>query len=414
MTVSKRSVTGTAPAGAVVEIYQDVKEEGETYLGTVEADDKGRFSWVAPVETPINENITALVTVAGSTGGFSKPAAIPDAFFAEIPGFPGPEQVDFSLRVFLLNTGIAVAAMLYFGVVATWFNESLENFSDEIAEKVMAILRKYKLARSEKKPDNVSPPLWITLLKWLGILAATAVIQNLNTPLPASPRQWLGELATLIVSGLLVTGLQIASEWLLRRLSATHTDVKETEVSGVGMVLALLSVGFSNILHFGPGLVLGTVDGLYCSPGLEDPKQDGQRAFAAKASVAGLTFLGWMLSPLFGALPGLQSILITMFIIGVQYAFFELIPLKVLDGFAVRRWNRLIWFLAFLLSMIGFVYINVNPNLKSLSDLIAYKESNLPTLGIMAGVLLVFSFGLMIFTSRFEKEGGKQEAEAGD
>ncbi len=170
----------------------------------------------------------------------------------------------------------------------------LENFSDEIVEKVMAFLRKYKLARREKKQDSVSPPLWTTLLKWLAILVITAVIQNMNTPLPSTADQWFGELTTLIVSGLLVTGLQIASEWLLRRLSATHTDVKETEVSGVGMVLAFLSVIFSNVVNFGPGLVLGTVDGLYCSPGLNNEKQDGQRAFAAKATVVGLTFLGWI------------------------------------------------------------------------------------------------------------------------
>ena len=415
ITVSNRSVLGMAPASTILELYQDTRNEGAIYLGTIEADDKGRFNWTSPVDVLLSNNITVLATDGtGTTGEFSKPAAVPGAFFLQKPGFPGPEQVDFSLSVFLLNTGIAMAAMLYFGVVATWFNESLENFSDEIAEKAGALLRRLKLARSEKKPDSVSPPLWNTLLKWLGILAVTAVIQNMNTPLPESPRQWFGELATLIVSGFLVTGLQIVSEWLLRRLSTTHTDVKETEVSGVGMVLALVSVVFSNIVNFGPGLVLGTVDGLYCSPGLKDEKQDGQRAFAAKASVAGLTFLGWWLSPLFDGLPGLQSLLVTMFIIGVQYAFFELIPLKVLDGFAVQRWNRLIWFLAFLLSMIGFVYINVNPNVKNLSDLIAYKESSLPTLGIMAGALLLVSLGLKIFTNWLEKEGKEQAAEAGD
>ena len=414
LSASKRSVTGTAPAGAVVEIYQDAKEEGETYLGTVEADDKGRFSWVSPIETPLSENITVLVTMAGSTGGFSKPAAIPDAFFAEIPGFPGPEQVDFSGQVLLLNSLIALAAMLYFGVVATWFNESLENYSGDIFKTIQAFLCKYKVTRCKEKEGDASPPLWVTLLKWLLILGITAFIQTFINPVAGFDRQWWGQLATLIVSGLLVTGMQIASEWLLRRLSAAHTDVKETEVSGIGLVIASLSVIFSRVLRFGPGLVLGTVDGLYCSPSLTDSRQDGQRALAAKAAVAGLTFIGWRLSPLLGQFPGLQSLLVTMFVIGVQYAFFELIPLKVLDGYAVKTWNKMIWALAGFLSLIGFVYINVNPDLKTLSDLIAYKESSMQTLGIMAGALLIFSFGLMIFTSRIAREVEKQAAEAGD
>ena len=414
LTASKRSVTGIAPAGALLEIYQDAKEEGETYLGTVEADDKGRFSWVAPVGITLSENITVLPTSAGSTGGFSKPAAIPDTFFAEIPGFPGPEQVDFSAQVLLLNSLLALGAMLYFGVVATWFNESLENYSGNIFETVQSFLCKHKLVRCKATEDAASPPLWITLLKWLVILGITAFIQTFITPMSGFDRQWWGQLATLIVSGLLVTGLQIASEWLLRRLSAAQTDVKETEVSGIGLVIALLSVIFSRVLRFGPGLVLGTVDGLYCSPSLTEARQNGQRALAAKAAVAGLTFIGWRLSPLLGQFPGLQSLLVTMFVIGVQYAFFELIPLKVLDGFAVKVWNKVIWALAGFLSLIGFVYINVNPDLKTLSDLIAYKESSLPTLGIVAGVLLLVSFGLMVYTSRFENEEEKQVAEAGD
>jgi len=411
--VSKRSVTGAAPAGTRLEFYQDAEDEGETYLGATEADDKGRFSWAAPVGVLLSENITVLTADStGTTGGFSKPVSIPAALLAEIPGLPGPEQVSVETEVLLLNSGIALAALLFFGVVATWFNESLENFSDEIAMRIQAILVKWKLKRNTAKSDVKSTPLWETLLKWAVILGITAFIQTFLDPVTGFDRSWWGQLFTLILSGFLVTGLQILSEWLLRRLSATHTDVKETEVSVIGLVMASLSVIFSRIMHFSPGVVLGTVDGLYCNPQLDDPRQDGQRALAAKGAIFGLTLIGWLISPLFDGAPGIQSLLITMFIMGVQYAFFELIPLKVLDGYAVRAWDKWIWRLSFFISLLGFVYLCINPDM---SDIGAFRENSLLTLGIMAGALLLISFGLKVYTDHLmQKESNEQAVEAGE
>lgn len=409
VTVSKRSVTGTAPAGTTLEFYQDAKDEGEIYLGTIEADDKGRFSWVAPVGTLLSENITALATnSAGTTGGFSKPAVLPGAFLAEIPGLPGPEQVSLKLNVLSLNAIIALVAMLFFGVVGTWFNESLENFSEEITLAVKKFLCKLKLARCEAGADVKPASLRDTLLKWLLILGVTAFIQTFLDPGVRFDRAWWGQLTTLILSGLLVTGLQIASEWLLRRLSAGYTEVRVTEVSGIGLVMAIMSVLFSRVMRFSPGMVLGTVDGLYCNPQLEDPRQDGQRALAAKGAVLGLTFLGWLLSPLFDGQPGIQSLLITMFVIGIQYAFFELIPLKVLDGYVVRVWDKWIWRLSFFISMLGFVYLCVNPDTSDLGD---FRENSLLSLGIIAGVLLLVSLALRIFLGWIDKDETKHSSD---
>lgn len=396
--VSTRLAKGLAPAGAVVEIYQDSKDQGEIFLATVIADDKGRFHWAPPADTILSGNITVLVTdAAGSTGGFSRPAAPPNSFLKEIPGYVGPGQISLEPEVFLLNSGIAIIALLFFGVTATWFNESLENYSQEIALAMRKFLCKLRLVHREQEKQERLPHTAVTLLNWLVILSITALIQTFLDPDIRFDRIWLGQLATLILSGLFITGMQVISEWTLRHFSADHPKVRETEVSLMGMVLAALSVVFSRVVRFSPGVVLGTVDGLYCTPQLADPRQNGQRALAAKGVILGLTFCGWLLSPLFTQRPGVQALLITMFVIGVQYAFFELIPLQVLDGHALRCWNQWIWRLAFLISAFGFIYLCLNPDL---GDLRALRENSLHTLGIMAGGLLLVTVLFKLFVQR--------------
>ncbi len=401
LVISSRSVDGVTTANTTIEIYQDVEDEGVTFLASVSADEEGGFHWVTPAGEVLNNNITLLVTdSSGGTSSFSKPAPAPDPFFEEIPGIVSPEQISLTPQVIAINTVTAVLALLFFGMVATWFNESLESFSKEITETVRSFLTKIRLMRKrEVQAQPKKNKLWIILIKWLVILSLTAFIQTFLDPEIRFNLTWLGQLATLVLSGLFITGLQITSEWVLRRLSPAQPDVKETEISLVGMVIAAVSVLFSRIIRFSPGVVLGTVDGLYLNPELEDIRQNGQRALAAKGIVFGITFLGWLFSPLASHLPGLQALLITMFVIGIQYAFFELIPLKVLDGYAIRCWNQWIWRMAFLISTIGFIYLCINPDI---GDLSAIQENNMLTLLVMAVVLLVAALLLKIFVKNFE------------
>ncbi|MBI9044747.1 MAG: right-handed parallel beta-helix repeat-containing protein [Anaerolineaceae bacterium] len=398
--VSSRTVGGNAQPGTTIEIYQDSNDEGNIFLGSIEVDDKGRFYWVAEAGTTLGENITTLTTdLNGTTGSFSTPIPVPTSFWVEIPGYASPEQISFTPRVVLLNLFIAIIAMIFFGLVSTWFNESLENSSIVISDSVKQRLNKLNLLRGDNKASNQSQTRVVTIIKWLLILSLTAGIQTLLDPDIRINLSWVGQLATIILSGILITGIQVASEWALRLLYKDIPDVTETEVSTIGLVMAGFSVLFSRVIHFSPGLVLGTVDGLYCTPELADQRQDGMRALAAKGIIFGVTFIGWLVSPKFHNSPGLQALLITMFVVGVQYTFFELIPLKVLDGHAVLKWNKLIWGLSFLVSIFGFIYLCINPDI---GDLSAFQENSMLSLGIMAGILLLAAVVLKVFLQKVD------------
>ena len=396
--VSTRSVQGSTLSDATLEIYKDEGNEGEIFLGTLRADSEGSFEWVFPAGITTEGQITLLVTDhSGSTFGFSEPAKPIQAFLEEIPGFISPEQIVIEPEVILLNTGIAVVALLYFGLVTTWINESLENYSQEIALTLNKILRKVKLTRREPLAPKGHRSLSVVLLSWLLILSITAFIQTFLYPQSLFSRTWLGQLATLILSGLIITGLQIVLEWMQRRLAAKRPDVKTTEVSLIGVVLAAISVSLSRLMNFQPGVVLGSVDGLYCCPPLDDPREDGQRALVTKGGIFGLTFIGWLISPLFNQAPGVQALLITLFVVGVQYAFFELLPIRGLDGHMVRKWKLWVWVLAFLISAFGFIYLCLNPDI---GDLSALRRNSMLTLGVMALLLLFVAIVFKLFLKR--------------
>jgi hypothetical protein len=69
--VTETSVSGTACADCIVEIFSDSLVEGAIYEGTVTADVSGDFSWTGTVNGP---NVTAVaIDTAGNTSPFSTP-----------------------------------------------------------------------------------------------------------------------------------------------------------------------------------------------------------------------------------------------------------------------------------------------------------------------------------------------------
>ncbi len=72
--VTSSSVSGTAPANSHVEIFFDADDEGELFIGEVQADAAGNFSWSGE-DVPSELYVTATATDAeGNTSQFSDPA----------------------------------------------------------------------------------------------------------------------------------------------------------------------------------------------------------------------------------------------------------------------------------------------------------------------------------------------------
>ncbi|MBN2611300.1 MAG: right-handed parallel beta-helix repeat-containing protein [Bacteroidales bacterium] len=77
--ISSGSVTGTACADCIVEIFSDSLDEGAIFEGTTMADATGNFAWAGTVEGP---HVTATATdINGNTSEFSDPFIIPEVVY---------------------------------------------------------------------------------------------------------------------------------------------------------------------------------------------------------------------------------------------------------------------------------------------------------------------------------------------
>lgn len=73
--VSGSQVTGTAGPNMTVEVFEDVDDEGQFFLGTTSSDESGNFTFPTGGYSP-NDNVTATATdAAGNTSTFSAPFA---------------------------------------------------------------------------------------------------------------------------------------------------------------------------------------------------------------------------------------------------------------------------------------------------------------------------------------------------
>jgi hypothetical protein len=91
--------------------------------------------------------------------------------------------------------------------------------------------------------------------------------------------------------------------------------------------------------------------------------------------------------------------------VGLEYAFFELIPLDILDGASLFRWNRALWGSLSLVSMFGMYHFVLNPNSTGVQ---AFRQNGIRTVIVVMLFLLVLTAGLrlaVVFYQRRQKRG---------
>lgn len=375
ITATSRKIYGYAQPGIELEIYTDESNQGRRYLGTAFTDENGYFSVVIPAGEVLDEYITVLAfDKDGTTSQFSPGTAPEKLIFQTLPGFIGPEQVSKDPKVIRTNILLAVVSIIFLGAGTTYFNETLEVYSSEINAMYIAPIRK-RIGRISPSKKKKSLPrkydLKRVMISWLLILLIVSVIQSLLDTDVFFTKEQLFVIATLFLGGFVISGLQSFSEWLMRKLDKRVTQVEQAEVGWAGVILAAISTIASLILRLRPGIVLGAVDTFFLKPDWEDDNKAGYSVFIIKFAILSITFLGWIISSSAAKLsPSLGELLITLFLVGLQYAFFELLPLDVLDGLTLYKHNRFIWLLLFGITTFGMFHLVFNPNSSDVQDIL--------------------------------------------
>jgi hypothetical protein len=179
------------------------------------------------------------------------------------------------------------------------------------------------------------------------------------------------------------------------------------------VVIAVFTTALSRLFNLMPGIMFGVPGGADVKP---ENKQRWLReivlAFATLTAVLALGLLGWAITGIiadWGAtvytaqtlefvapiIRMLQSIGLAMFVMAIQTAFYEMIPITPTIGTKVFRWNPLVWWLTFI--PVGFVFAHtiLNPN----SDFLgAFQTNNVRFLAVSIALLMSLVFTLWMYS----------------
>lgn len=366
------------------------------------------------------------VAVSGVTGSSS--------YVAPSEGTPGVGAVEFynALRTPLeistdpavLGTNLSLAALLalLFGLTSTLFNDTLNEHGDEINSswlgRIFSLFKRMG-ARLDSLFGTASRGRRVLrILQIVLFLVLTALIACYLEP-AFNPLSWAG--VGLFVSMLLSVGLvNLAYEgsqvWRARRFQLDAF----LQLYPAGVIVALICVFFSRLVGFVPGYLYGVPGGYALGAAVSLGKRREAAIAGTGLGAAGLlALLAWGLTLLTawlqeslgaagvsgflrGTVGGLQSLLLTIFFVGLEIVFLELFPMGPTNGTTIFRWNKVVWGVAF--GLVAFAAFHTLFTPES-----AYLESvRSHSLLLLLGLLALYSLLTVVLWLFFERRG-KQE-----
>ncbi len=394
--VGTRLISGTAPPNSTVEVFSDTSAEGNIFEGSTIASGEGTFAFRLPAGRFAGPNVVTTATdIEGNTSPFSSPASPPTpAVTRELPGIVAPTQVSTDPKVVGTNLGLALFCVLFFGLTSTIFNSILEDYRNEIVGALGRLVPRPLadgLAGLDRSLDHTAEQGRGRLaLTWLMVLLATSLVESFLDPgIGILAPQRLGLWVTLFISAVIVSGLELGSELYARRRWAPATRT-EYQLQWIGLVLAIACVILSRSLGFVPGYLYGIIGAVVPTPKLTDVMHSAKRAIVVLSALFTASFILWMTSAFLPAiLAELEPVLLTIFLIGLQGVFFQMVPLAVTDGGDIWSWKKGIWFVFFVAVFFCFYHFILNP---SASDVQALQQNGVQTI-----LFLIVVFGLATF-----------------
>jgi hypothetical protein len=163
------------------------------------------------------------------------------------------------------------------------------------------------------------------------------------------------------------------------------------------------SVALSRLLGFSPGVIVGMAGVVFLVPELAAPRK-GPASFWVLLAIFVVSMAAWGLSVLFMEVsPIMETMMLTLFFLGVQSVFFSLIPFGDSNGKDIFDWKKSIWGAFSLICLAVFVYMIFMP---AFTDVDAMRQNDYLTIYIIGGALALIS-GLLWAANKwrwFEKK----------
>lgn len=248
-----------------------------------------------------------------------------------------------------MMAGLMLVAILFSSVL---FNQTLQEHRPELegwwASATMPI--RPGLSAIGNAGRGMSGPAW-QIGAWAGVLVLTGLVNGLLDPAFGVNRKTLILALSILLSTGILTFLYSGVEArAARRYFGLTASVR---LYAPCVVICLASLAISRAIGLAPGVMYGFITSAVVVGAREISLKDQGRVSAwPLIACLVVSTVAWLaIGPVrqangdggnFG-LSLLESILAIVFIAGIESVFFNMIPLRVMDGGKVFRWHPVIW-----------------------------------------------------------------------
>ncbi|MBG0786849.1 MAG: hypothetical protein H0S79_17270, partial [Anaerolineaceae bacterium] len=317
------TVVGKTSPDAIVEIYYSEKSEGGDYVFTCQSNATGKFYCTIPKDLfRTDVKVAALARFEdGGTSTFSEPFFVPTPDFTSLTGITGPLSVSTDPQVIGMSIAIAGLLLFSFNGLAEISSRLIDDLSDDIQEgtgKKQTLIQKLTIINTRGKS-------WIFYLGWVSILVLIAFAQSMLESHPLFSKQQIELTLLLLGVSAILSLVEVGTEWIARKRWKVACQFC-SEINFRGLFFVIGSVALSRVLGFSPGVIVGMAGVVFLTPDLSD-KRRGPASFWVLLAIFLVSMAAWGLSVLFmETSPIMETMMLTLFFLGVQSVFFGLIP----------------------------------------------------------------------------------------
>ena len=350
------TITGTGFTSADEILFDDQPAASSTFVSPIR--------WQATTPAALAGKVD--VRVSGPNGK-SSPSPADEFEFTKGPdtptvdswtnSVPTPGNVPGGAGPILISFGLAVLLVFFIPFPAELFNDTLKEHYSEMTGWF----------RWFRKPLGRGP-----LANWLMYavtIAITALLYSLLDPGFGSNQHGTILYVGFVVGLVFVTLVFSAAEILFMRAHQQHSSIR---AYGWALPVAATCVLVSRLIDFQPGYLYGAIAGVLFEKKLSE-EDEGQKVALSSLWVLVVALAVWFArTPVQAAaehpdaalLPQVLNVALTaVFVAGVEYLAFGLLPIRPLPGRSLLQRSRPAWTALLGVGIFGFLYLVAYPDL---------------------------------------------------
>lgn len=333
---------------------------------------------------------TSLVNTAQFVGNELVVAYGEESF---VEAVPLPTELSKDPGVIGTNVGLTLLLALVFGFTSTLFNNTLKDNHERVAKAFSPLAQGGRALGTALGPPLRRFGNWIRAFTF-----RSELVRRVSARLPEGAGRWLRPLAVVFLAALiycfldptfgfsghgasLFFSLAISAGLVTFAFEGTQALVSSrsygipaaVKLFPAAIAIAVFCVILSRATDFAPGYLYGFVGGMAFLGALQpDERRMGRLTLVGVICLLVVSMATWFLAiPIAraaaegsGGAAFLESVCAAVFVAGLEGLFFGLIPLSVMDGGTLFRWNKVAWAVLFAVVVFLFWHVLLNKNSK--------------------------------------------------